>query len=212
MPYATSAIRNETPEPERRLAPVVGIDAGDHRERLRARRDELVEAHADMVRPIAQHVKRSLPPSFELDDLIQVGMIGLLTAAVRYRPQEHGGIPFRMYAKHWVRGAMLDSISGRNWRNGTLEQMPDPTEKPHLELGAAPRLDEAIDARRQLRQAEDAIGYLDERSQRVLEAYYREERPLDEVGEEIGYSRQRTGEFKDLAIERVRRILHVVEK
>lgn len=191
----------------------VSIDAGDHRERLRARRDELVNQYAGMVRPIAERVMLSLPSSFELDDLIQTGMIGLLTAATRYRPEEHGGVPFSAYARFHIRGAILDSISGRNWQFAKMtEPFCHQENRPDLVDDAVPTINEAIDAHRKLRQAEDAIAYLDVRSQHVLNAYFLEEKTLDAVGEEIGASRQSTGEYRAAAIMKVKRILHVVEK
>jgi len=69
--------------------------------------DAVVREHAPMVRRIAVQVKSRLPPSIELDDLIQEGMLGLLDAARRWQPQA-GQAPFAAYARTRVRGAMYD--------------------------------------------------------------------------------------------------------
>lgn len=48
--------------------------------------DALVQAHAPLVKRIANHLRGRLPHGIELDDLIQVGLIALLDAARQYSP------------------------------------------------------------------------------------------------------------------------------
>ena len=48
--------------------------------------NELVRAHAGLVKRIAWHLKGRLPASVELGDLVQAGMIGLLEASKNYAP------------------------------------------------------------------------------------------------------------------------------
>lgn len=43
-------------------------------------KDQLLSRHAPMVKKLAHLMKARLPPSVEVDDLIQAGMIGLLDA------------------------------------------------------------------------------------------------------------------------------------
>ena len=43
--------------------------------------EALVMAHLGMVKRVALHLKVRIPPFMELDELMQVGMIGLLEAA-----------------------------------------------------------------------------------------------------------------------------------
>ncbi len=47
-------------------------------------RDALIRQHVPLVRRIAHHMIAKLPPNVELDDLIQVGMMGLAEALSRY--------------------------------------------------------------------------------------------------------------------------------
>ena len=68
--------------------------------------DELVLRHADLVKRIAYHLVSRMPPSVEVDDLIQAGMLGLLDAARHYTPSK--GANFETYAGIRIRGAMLD--------------------------------------------------------------------------------------------------------
>jgi len=66
----------------------------------------LLTEHMPLVRKLAHHMKAKLPPSVEVDDLIQAGMIGLLDAISRY--EDTHGAQFETYAVLRVRGAMLD--------------------------------------------------------------------------------------------------------
>ena len=70
--------------------------------------EALVLAHLGMVKRVALHLKVRIPPFMELDELIQVGMIGLLEAARAYNPAK--GIEFENFALSRVRGAILDEV------------------------------------------------------------------------------------------------------
>lgn len=208
---ATTHSKTPIPQPAevRRTGKVVSIDSGDHRQRVREARNRLVEEHAGMVRGIAERVLSVVPRSIELDDLIQTGMVALIHAATRYRPQEHGGAPFGAYARKCVRGAILDSVSGRNWIEAKLAELPDMQEQPHLEPSVAPTIEGAIDDTRLARHVQDAIEYLDETSQRLLAAYYRDGATLESAGAECGLPRRQAGEAHASAIRRLQQILHV---
>jgi RNA polymerase sigma factor for flagellar operon FliA len=54
-----------------------------------------------------------LPVSVEADDLIQVGMMGLMEALNRY--EEMPGAQFETYAQQRIRGAMLDELRQLDW-------------------------------------------------------------------------------------------------
>ena len=68
---------------------------------------------APLVKRIAHHMMASLPPSVEIDDVIQSGMMGLLDAARRYQTSE--GAQFETYAVQRIRGAMLDGLRQCDW-------------------------------------------------------------------------------------------------
>lgn len=75
--------------------------------------DELVTRHAGLVKRIAYHLMTRLPPSVQVDDLIQAGMIGLLEAARHYDASQ--GASFETYAGIRIRGAMLDEVRRIDW-------------------------------------------------------------------------------------------------
>jgi RNA polymerase sigma factor for flagellar operon FliA len=70
--------------------------------------EELVMAHLGLVKRVALHLKARIPAFMELDELIQVGMIGLLEASRAFDTAK--GIEFENFAHSRVRGAMLDEV------------------------------------------------------------------------------------------------------
>jgi RNA polymerase sigma factor for flagellar operon FliA len=82
--------------------------------------DELVEKQAPLVKRIAYHLMTRLPPSVQVDDLIQSGMIGLLEAARNYDATQ--GASFETYAGIRIRGAMLDEIRKGDWAPRSLHR------------------------------------------------------------------------------------------
>ncbi|CAM3631554.1 RNA polymerase sigma factor FliA [Paracidovorax anthurii] len=76
-------------------------------------RDALIRQHVPLVRRIAHHMIAKLPPNVELDDLIQVGMMGLNEALSRYEVAQ--GVQFETFASQRIRGAMLDELREGDW-------------------------------------------------------------------------------------------------
>lgn len=74
---------------------------------------ELVKKHAELVKRIAYHLAARLPPSVDVDDLIQAGVIGLLEAARHYTDTR--GASFETYAGIRIRGAMVDELRKGDW-------------------------------------------------------------------------------------------------
>jgi len=75
--------------------------------------DFLVREHASLVKRIAYHLLARLPPSVQVEDLIQAGMEGLLEPARHYDPSQ--GASFETYAGIRIRGAMLDELRRYDW-------------------------------------------------------------------------------------------------
>lgn len=75
--------------------------------------DRLVVEHAQLVNKIARHLISRLPAQFQLDDLIQAGMMGLLEAVKKYDPNK--GASFETFASIRIRGAMLDEVRRLEW-------------------------------------------------------------------------------------------------
>ena len=76
-------------------------------------RNELVIKHYALVQRIARQIHARLPSSVELDDLVSVGVVGLIEAMARFNPTR--GVPFDTYARHRIRGAILDALRAVDW-------------------------------------------------------------------------------------------------
>ena len=74
---------------------------------------DLVLDNLDLVRQIAAQMRARMPPHVDPDDLVQAGLLGLVTAARRcHGGREHS---FRAYAGMRIRGAMLDEARRADW-------------------------------------------------------------------------------------------------
>lgn len=82
--------------------------------------NQLVTDYAPLVKRIAYHLMTRLPPTVQVDDLIQSGMIGLLEAARNYDASQ--GASFETYAGIRIRGAMLDEIRKGDWAPRSLHR------------------------------------------------------------------------------------------
>jgi RNA polymerase sigma factor for flagellar operon FliA len=80
----------------------------------------LLEQHVPLVKKLAHQLKAKLPPSVEVDDLVQAGMMGLLDAINRY--EETHGAQFETYAVQRIRGAMIDELRGSDWLPRSVRQ------------------------------------------------------------------------------------------
>jgi len=78
-----------------------------------ASHQELILEHESLVIRIAKHLLNKVPQTIQLDDLIQVGMIGLLEAYDNF--DENQGASFETYAGIRIRGAMLDEVRKLDW-------------------------------------------------------------------------------------------------
>ena len=76
-------------------------------------RSALIKQYQPLVRKLAHYMMAKLPPSVEVDDLIQVGLIGLADALSRYEASQ--GVQFETFATQRIRGAMLDELRGTDW-------------------------------------------------------------------------------------------------
>ncbi|MBQ0804478.1 MAG: FliA/WhiG family RNA polymerase sigma factor [Sulfitobacter sp.] len=70
--------------------------------------EKLVREHEALVRRVAHHIYSRVRSIVEFDDLLQVGLIGLIEATQRYT--RHEGVSFENYAVLRVRGAMYDYL------------------------------------------------------------------------------------------------------
>ncbi len=70
--------------------------------------NELIEKNLDLVKKIAWQIFGRVQKVVEVEDLIQQGMEGLVSAAQKYSPKE--GVNFQQYAQLRIRGSIIDFL------------------------------------------------------------------------------------------------------
>jgi RNA polymerase sigma factor for flagellar operon FliA len=100
--------------------------------------------HTPLVRSIAGRIRRRLPPNVDMDDLMQVGLIGLNEALSRFERGPDSS--FETYAARRIEGAMLDSLRANDTLSrdarSRLREIRSAVQRLEHELGRAPRAKE----------------------------------------------------------------------
>jgi RNA polymerase sigma factor for flagellar operon FliA len=107
---------------------------GDKQANRLASRDRVVLDHLPLVRAIAVRVHENLPVHVDVDDMIHAGILGLFDAADKYNPDKQ--VAFSSYAKHRIKGAILDSLRQSDWASRDLRRRHKQVEAVSRELTA----------------------------------------------------------------------------
>ncbi len=68
-----------------------------------------------------------LPSHISIDDLISAGVIGLMDAITKFRPDKQ--VEFKTYAEFRIRGAMIDELRSMDWVPRTVRQKANQIER-----------------------------------------------------------------------------------
>jgi RNA polymerase sigma factor for flagellar operon FliA len=115
--------------------PSAPIPALPKAETSQSERDELVLKHLPLVRAIAIRVYENLPVHVDVDDLVHAGIMGLFDAALKYNGDKQ--VSFHGYAKHRIKGAILDSLRDMDWASRDLRKRHKQLEAVTRDLTAA---------------------------------------------------------------------------
>lgn len=100
-----------------------------------ALRDRIILEHLPLVKAIAVRVHENLPVHVDVDDLVHAGVLGLFDAVTKYQPEKK--VAFSSYAKHRIKGAILDSLRQLDWASRDLRRRHKQVEAVTRELSAA---------------------------------------------------------------------------
>ena len=107
-------------------------------------REAVIKEYAPMTKYVANRIAMRLPPHIEVDDLISVGVLGLIDAIDKYDSTR--GAKFKTYAEFRVRGAILDELRSMDWVPRSVRQkstaMDGVVQKLQNKLGRPPEDDE----------------------------------------------------------------------
>jgi RNA polymerase sigma factor for flagellar operon FliA len=84
------------------------------------RRNRLVLEHLRLAKTIAINIHKKLPVHVDVDDLVQTGVIGLFDAANKFDAGRQDVFP--RYAKHRIKGAILDSLRQLDWASRDIRR------------------------------------------------------------------------------------------
>lgn len=159
-----------------------------------------------LVPPIARSIRRHLPPSFDLDDLISEGILGLIDAVGRLHcgSAREPEAMFRSFAKQRIRGAILDWVR-KNYRDAThgqllLEELngqrpnsallsPGPRDtKITRRLGRSPAIQKTLETRETVRKLTEAMAKLPVLEARILKLHYWRGWTMERIGREKNVS------------------------
>ena len=114
----------------------------------RAMRDRIVLEHLPLVKAIAVRVHENLPVHVDVDDLFHAGVLGLFDAATKYNPDKK--VAFSAYAKHRIKGAILDSLRQLDWasrdQRRRQKQIESTTRELTSKLGRVPSESEVAES------------------------------------------------------------------
>jgi RNA polymerase sigma factor for flagellar operon FliA len=125
------------PVPHAPASPVpmpVGKSAAALQAAKLARRDRVVLEHLPLVKAIAIRVHENLPVHVDLDDLVHAGILGLFDAASKFNPEKQ--VVFSSYAKHRIKGAILDSLRQLDWASRDMRRRHKQVEAATRDLAA----------------------------------------------------------------------------
>lgn len=90
-------------------------------------REQVIIQYSPMIKYVANRIAMRLPPHIEVDDLISVGVLGLMDAITKYDSSR--GAKFKTYAEFRVRGAILDELRSMDWVPRSIRQKASQVDK-----------------------------------------------------------------------------------
>jgi RNA polymerase sigma factor for flagellar operon FliA len=76
-------------------------------------RNRMVEEYLPLVRNIAASLSAQTSPNVDYDDLVSIGVFGLIDAVNNYDPSRN--VKFSSYCKLRIKGAMIDELRQLDW-------------------------------------------------------------------------------------------------
>src|SRR5580765_7507276 len=120
--------------------PATSVSTRKRQKLSQEKRDETLLQHLSLVKAIAIRVHENLPVHLDLDDLIHAGVMGLFDSVEKY--DDGKNVAFQAYAKHRIKGAILDSLRQMDWASRDMrkrqKQVDVATQDLSLKLGRAP--------------------------------------------------------------------------
>lgn len=186
-------------------------------------------AHGGLIGRAVQRYRRFIGGALEWDDLFQEGWFGLHKAAHKFDPAK--GFKFSTYANWWIRAFIQRAIMNkRRTVRVPVHAQTDAYKRGERLILDAISLDAPVDSAEGSatwldfvrsdddpgRTAEEndlaelidaAVSGLDDTNRRIIRGRFFRDRTLDEIGQDMGVSRERIRQREAQGLERLRRPL-----
>lgn len=111
----------------------LAVDNPIHSEEVRAAwKEELMMKHLPQVKRIVNRLAVHLPPNMDLEDLYNVGVIGLIQAIDRYDPNRDN--TFITYSTHRIRGEVLSELRSQDFLSRSSRRKVREFDKAYIRL------------------------------------------------------------------------------
>jgi RNA polymerase sigma factor FliA len=157
-----------------------GTSATLSRRTLNADLDPTLTQYQSLVCRLAGQMIAKLPANVEIDDLINVGLVGLADALSHFDAAHDGG--FEIFATKRIRSAMLDELRGSNYLSRDTRKQQRSTESALV----------------------GAIEALAEREQHVMSMFYEHDMNLKEIAAVLGVDESRVCELHSASVAQLR--------
>ena len=97
-----------------------------------ADRERVIQEFTHVVKAMAHRLAFRLPAYMDAEDLMSVGIMGLMDAMDKYDPTREA--KFKTYAEFRIRGAMLDEIRSMDWIPRSVHERITLLQKTYSEL------------------------------------------------------------------------------
>ncbi len=95
-------------------------------------REELIKEFAPRIKILAARYAAKSPPTIDINDLINAGILGLLDAMDKFDPSK--GVKFSTYAEIRIRGAILDELRKMDWASRSIRDRINKLEEAYRSL------------------------------------------------------------------------------
>lgn len=95
-------------------------------------KEEIIRRYVPLVKYIVARIGVTLPRGFDEDDLVSVGIMGLLEAIDRFNPDRN--VKFETFASLRIKGAIIDELRRLGWTPRTVHDKLKKLEEARLNL------------------------------------------------------------------------------
>ena len=101
------------------------------REMTEAEKEAIINDSLPFIKYTAYRLAKRLPPQLSVEDLISVGVAGLLDALQRY---VEGRVKLSTFVEYRIKGAMLDELRAQDWMPRSVKDKIVQVRKAHAKL------------------------------------------------------------------------------